>query len=750
MLKWFLFVLISIGTIIVILNTSEGYTVNVLQSPSSTVIRVSSYPVSKWIPVAAPTIAPSVTGASGSQSAVGYIMPAAQRSYYYALIDEKNCMSPWSPPVTFDMAHAQGIIFNYEDFVPANPDAIGIIWKTSTGIILANGGNAYGYKPAYYFNPLQYGLVGVQEGWEGYVNHNYSVSSIITEQPPVPKIDRWDVPNIDLEIAYCEVSHTGETELSPKSISKASTFLTMNPNSLTSRSINFYNAPPPYGSLGRHVYARPVGTTTWYRQPAPHCFGGIPLSPDDWLWKLGKQNGCRLYHYRTDVTHAPVAEPKSEIPNLLQARMDVKTQGRVILVDVPEVFTKVPIYDRYVPANLEQNLTVMGEYNQKWKLTQDSNPPAGCVNQGKNWPLLLISNQKSKWKDCTALTKDGWAALTYLEWSGGQCFGNEFHNSSFSGKERGVSMTYESGSAGHTPSEQMFNGCFFSGKIAVEVTGNQTANVLFNGPTYVFGGNSNLRGTAAFLIDTPNSLRFTGDTYFDNGFKGIEMGLTTPSNITFDYVWCDQGHQIFFDGVGMMAQNLTIKGGKLNSWNIWQGKRPFLIRNPCSIYPTTLVTENVQMQQNFGIAKHLKVYSQVHQAFRGRFTNSDSLYNGINLIEPTWEQQVSLGFKLPQFGSNTVNFTLASHSASTITLPDKLINGQQFIDNGQYTNKSMLITGGTGAGSTIQLTTVAGPRQYNIVPTSVPIDNTSQCQISGIWTWTQPTLPKISKTINME
>lgn len=634
-------------------------------------IRVSSYPLTKWIPVAAPTSPLASSAAKASQSAVGWVEPATTRSYQYALIDENNCAGPWSPPVTFDMAKGQGVIINYDDFVPATAEPIAIIWKTNTGIMLAVG--TYEAKQPYYYNPLVTGRRRFQEDWSVYIQYNFQPSTILTSVPPTPKIDRYDVPNIDLEIAYCEVTHTGETELSPPRASAAGSFWG-DADSRTFREILFYNIPPPYGSLGRHVYARPAGTTTWYRQPNPQCFPqtGVPLTPEDYLWRHGEQQG-NMYHYRTDVVHSPVADPRSEICNLLQARMDVLAQGQVIIVDVAEVKTKTPIYDRYGPGNNEQNLQVIGEYGVQWKLTQDTAPPAGCVNQGTNWPLLLISNQKSKWKDCVVRTTNGWAALAYLEWSGGQCFGNEFHNCNFNGPNRGASMTYASGAAGHTPSEQLFNGCSFSGKVALEITGNQTANVRVNGPTYLFSP-LRTRGSSCMLLDTPNQVRFTGDTFFDGGFKAMEIGESTSGIVTFDFAWCDQGNQLFFDGVGRTGQIIAIKGGKLNSWNLWSGSKPFLFRNPCSIWPSQFTTENVQMQHNFGVQKHMKVFSSVYQAFCGLFTNSDLLFNGVKLIEPTWDQQVDLGFKLPMFGS----------------------------------------------------------------------------MVNGVWTWSQPPMPKISKTINME
>jgi hypothetical protein len=78
--------------------------------------------------------------------------------------------------------------------------------------------------------------------------------------------------------------------------------------------------------------------------------------------------------------------------------------------------------------------------------------------------------------------------------------------------------------------------------------------------------------------------------------------------------------------------------------------------------------------------------------------------------------------------------TIASATATTITLPAATSTAFPIPDDGRYRNFQLRIVAGTGAGQDVVLTTPAGsPREYNVLAATMPVqlDSTSQFQFPG-------------------
>lgn len=111
-------------------------------------------------------------------------------------------------------------------------------------------------------------------------------------------------------------------------------------------------------------------------------------------------------------------------------------------------------------------------------------------------------------KDPNSRLSVGLAACDFFG-SGG--FTNNWHSSTFEGEAAGgigYQISVRSASSGaHTTSEQHFNNCNLSGKAwGVDLHGNQTGNIYFNGCQFYSGGDSNsansglIRNASAFLV----------------------------------------------------------------------------------------------------------------------------------------------------------------------------------------------------------------------------------------------------------
>lgn len=81
------------------------------------------------------------------------------------------------------------------------------------------------------------------------------------------------------------------------------------------------------------------------------------------------------------------------------------------------------------------------------------------------------------------------------------------------------------------------------------------------------------------------------------------------------------------------------------------------------------------------------------------------------------------------------DFTLASASGSTITLPTTYSSGTSLPDDDRYEWCALHVVSGSGEGLVLLITTAsAGARQYNLIAAPpTPVDNTSKCIVLGSW-----------------
>jgi hypothetical protein len=80
------------------------------------------------------------------------------------------------------------------------------------------------------------------------------------------------------------------------------------------------------------------------------------------------------------------------------------------------------------------------------------------------------------------------------------------------------------------------------------------------------------------------------------------------------------------------------------------------------------------------------------------------------------------------------DFTVASATATTVTLPTTYSSGASLPDDDRHIDTALSVTAGTGVGQVVLLTTPgAGARQYNVVSGSMPVqlDSTSKCVVLG-------------------
>jgi hypothetical protein len=117
-------------------------------------------------------------------------------------------------------------------------------------------------------------------------------------------------------------------------------------------------------------------------------------------------------------------------------------------------------------------------------------------------------------------------------------------------------------------------------------------------------------------------------------------------------------------------------------------------------------------------------------------TNANTVFNtdfanNYNTSADRWKADIthSLGTAI-----TNSDFTIASATASTVTLPTTYTNGDSLPDDDRLIYTELQVVGGTGAGQVVLLTTAAaGARTYDVLSGTMPVqlDNTSECFILG-------------------
>ena len=596
-----------------------------------------------WSTVPAPTQAPYVQpNQTGHSQVSDYTWkypftrptPAGVIRVYNAIVDADGKIGTWSQPTTLTVQSGWrlwGGAWNQ----PVVEDASGIAWKLE--IVSVDPSDPTGQ---WQYNPYYAGRVAyLYTGWNGsYIpntlspvsSHNpylqqltedatssYTIERIgeggrYTTVSSAPVVVAASIPHRTYQLAYCRVTETGETALSP-----AYTFTPSYPAGTVPSDASWLRCSiyeyHPQGTLGLHFYRRELiasgsrGEQTWgewKRLPDAECYG-TPSTPDDWLHPIWKRTLLLLRYVDDAPVHAPAVNPQSRLTDLHRLLRgdpvkdkDVleryglptnKTYVGDVIVSPKQRFTATcPVIDEW--GNGDSGSTG-GESDQKFhRRIRASDFGEWFIDQQpsqsghKSWPVVLIHNQYSRWTACS-IKASGGDALAYSDYSGGQAFGNQFRECKFDAPMSiggrvtcGIRIDHNCAPS-HHPSEQLFSDCYSKGGIAVMLGGNQAANIRFDR----LHANSNCpdpRGSV-FYINNPNPIRFLNGLYCD-AYITSQMLLTGQRGVTFrcsgyhadlqiEDIWVDTGFVRFIEANGIACQ-LDLTGGKLNT----RGTKPVL------------------------------------------------------------------------------------------------------------------------------------------------------------------------------
>lgn len=468
---------------------------------------------------------------------------------------------------------------------PSRTDDVGIVWRVrcidvanpiagliETGREFLVYPNLYWHKQItpYDFCTPTIKYLNTLDFWWVYTLDKLRSGGRATTVAPAPIVVCSSIPNKPFQLAYCRVTETGETELSVPTEFIPSLVPAEYEVAETMQFTTWQNEPHPQGTLGLHYYIKfgddVEGGGQWRRLPAEHCYG-VPERADDWLFPL--QNfQTRQKRYLPDAPiHQAVPQPKSMVTGL---HLALKDRAESIVIEAKDIIINCPVIDEWgygetgsngYPSKLN-NRIISTKGGQRCNIKQ-----ANGLNN-TYWPMLMVYNQYSTWENVT-VSGTGCAGLAFSDYSGGQGFGNKFINCGFyaqsnpAGLTCGVIVDYAQAAAGHTASEQYFEGCRIGGDIGLWLAGNQSANWRMH-YTHVNGGYRYGRRHAAIYSDCGNQISFTGGLFFDSGdsiFKSWGLGLNT----VIDYFWVDGGFSHFIYG-GNSGVKFTANGGKLNCW----------------------------------------------------------------------------------------------------------------------------------------------------------------------------------------
>ena len=471
--------------------------------------------------------------------------------------------------------------------------------------------------------------------------------------------------------AYCVVTHTGETALSPPLQFTPPTPPQGWTASQTCSLQLSISAPFMQGSLGYYVYAE-INGGAWQRLPAPHCYGD-PATPNDWLWQMDNLQPLVTRTVAGAPTHTPSGNPQSWLCELQVALKD--TVGNV-LVDITDVNTFSPVIDEWgtdgdgTPRKFRRKITTAE--GGTWNLNQAVNIPwVGGNNQTTYWPMILVYNAYSQWVGANVQSNWGSCALAFADYQGGKSFGNRFIdcilNASYTstGITHGVRVKAECTPfyGGHTASELEFINCTINADIAVQLSGIQTANVRTS-RLHASAGASWGRRNSVFRIDTPNQVRFLHGLFCDCS-SNIIFSLG-DADVIVDDIWIDQGFKSLIDVDAGSSANFSIReGGKINAFSL-PGERPNLVRVFNNRLTCKLLLKDVVTQ--FNNASELDVVSPKCNKVDLQFSNT-ILADQTTLREPTRDQMLTEARRLYGGAYNVNDWPVTSLPGMSITVP---------------------------------------------------------------------------------
>lgn len=505
------------------------------------------------------------------------------------------------------------------EYNPYKPGRIAYLYTNWSGSYLTNE-----TSPISGFSPYLQQLT--EDAWSYYTVEKFSTGGTFQQDTPAPVVIPASIPNKVYELAYCRVTETGETALSP-----AYTFTPAKlPDGTYPADVSWLRCViheyHPQGTLGLHFYRREKNGDEWgkwERLPDAECYG-YPNKPDDWLWPIWKRQLLMLRYVPDAPTHQPVANPSSRLSDLhrllrgdpvkdkevlerygLPAKLHV---GDVVVSAKARFTVHCPVIDEWgngdsgttsAPPDNKFHRRIRSADNGSWYIEQQA-------SQGghRSWPVVLIHNSYSRWSG-VEVKANGGDALAYSDYSGGQAFGNQFKECRFDAPMAGGRLTCgiridAACAPSHHPSEQLFTDCYVSGSIGVMLSGIQAANIRFDrlhASSYATDG----RGSV-FYVSNPNPVKFLNgmfaDAYIDGaGSSGVIFRVNDwPATLQISDIWIDQGFRRFIESNNAPTQ-LTLTDGKLNV----RGTKPALgliVGNPRS--KSTWLMQGVQVQRDPG------------------------------------------------------------------------------------------------------------------------------------------------------
>lgn len=533
--------------------------------------------------------------------------PAGVYEVSNAIVDRSQKVGAWSQPKTITVKEGWQLMAGGWN-QPVTKDDVGLVWKVKCINIREHGEFKNGAEISFSVNPYPNYSIGPYSGDSPYIQFlnncwpryrdltllKYGGRNTVVAPPPVAYGTAF--PYRPFEVAWCRVTETGETALSPIGQITPSPYNDLViPNEVGEVRLFTQDDPHPQGTIGYHVYVRFNPTDPWQRVPAPHCYED-PVRPDDWLFQWW-DNQPRLTKLAPNApTHQAAAPPQSRLNEL---QLKLKNENGDIVIPAGLLGQKFydcycPVVDEYGPGNNKGFRKISSEGGGKWKLVQQ-------VSQSGHsyWPMLVVLNQYSTWEDVVVQgTKGSSAALAYSGWSGGQAFGNTFNRCSFgcNGNPAGVthgmliSDRCSRWPGDHTASEQLYEDCKFAGEVGIGHESNQAANNRFN-HTYV-NGYGDRRGSAIWSA-SPNVVNFTGGLYCDS-VSGVLIRNGWHTHLYIQDIWVDQGFDHFVDSNTNGSVSIELDGGKLNAW----GVNPNFARLVEQEGPTVFTIKKVRCQMN--------------------------------------------------------------------------------------------------------------------------------------------------------
>lgn len=328
----------------------------------------------RWEDVPAPTAnCYQVSADAGVDTIVWKTNRAATIEVSNALLDADQRRGPWSQPRTLEVPDGWQLWANPDNQANGQRD-VGVVWqvkvvknKSSLPAIYPDGTELLMCKQQYGVGPGVSGFGTMSPASPTSQPYDYplgpmfgsydrykgaATSAVITAVAPPPDAHAVTLPDRNYEVAFCWVSHKGETGLSPVQTAPRSAWTEPGvPNDAAraaARRFFIYGQPQILGALGYHLYFRDVAAAgkpagPWVRQLARRPLGAAPAR-EDWIFGVDNhQPSVVLAPPAGAPTHAAVAKPQSWVSPLHLALWYTKKD---VIVDVP-VTIHCPLCDPY-------------------------------------------------------------------------------------------------------------------------------------------------------------------------------------------------------------------------------------------------------------------------------------------------------------------------------------------------------------------------------------------------------------------